>query len=104
MTEETRGSKYGRNLSILINYVFQTITEKKGDYKKRFLKELSNYSFETREKGSPKNAGTVWELEHLDRINISNPEDLAKLVKEGIHLMYQKGTAKRVLNSLLENL
>lgn len=103
MNEETRGGKYGRNFSILVNYVFQTIPEKE-DYKKRFLKELSHYSFETREKGKPRNIGCVYELESLDAVDIKNPEDFARLVKEGIHLMYQKGTAKRVLDSLLENL
>lgn len=37
MKEETRGGKYGRNFSILVNYVFQTIPEKE-DYKKDFLR------------------------------------------------------------------
>ena len=65
------------------------------------VKELRGYSLEGRKEGESRNSGCVHELVKLD---IENPEHLARLIKEGIHLMYQKQTASHVLNSLLENL
>jgi len=94
--QESRAAKYGRNFAIWINY---TISDKN-----RFVLELKNYSFEPRKKGQPLNHGCVRELEGIDKIDMENPEDLARLVKEGIHLMYQKDTASRVITALLENL
>jgi len=44
------------------------------------------------------------ELKDIDKMDINNPCELAKLVKEGLHLMYQKNTSEDVLSSLLENL
>lgn len=73
-------------------------------YRKLFLDEVKNYSFEGRKKGEKLGSGCVYELENIDKIDSLNPEDVSKLVKEGIHLMYQKGTAKLVLNALIENL
>lgn len=106
MGKETRAGKYGRFLAVWVEH---TICEQikrcpmdyqKEDYRKRFLHELCQYSFEPRKKGSPKIQGCKWELESLDDFSISGPEELAKLVKEGIHLMYQKQTAARVFRSL----
>jgi len=99
--KETRAGKYGRFLATLLDYVFDTMPS---DYKEDFVRELETYSFEPRKKGTPRGSGCVYELEDIDRIDVENPEDLAKLIKEGIHLMYQKQTAKKVMDSLLENL
>ena len=102
---EARGRKYGRNYAVLIKYIFDTIPGFKRDaYKKVFFEELGKFSLEKRKQGEPKNLGCVHELKDIDEVSIDNPQDLAKLVKDSIHLMYQKNTAERVLNGLLENL
>lgn len=102
---ESRGKKYGRNYSVLVNYIFESIPEDKRDeYKKDFFKEFGNLSLEKRKKGDPVNSGCVHELDGLETIDLNDPLDLAKLVKESIHLMYQKDTAKRVLDGFLDNL
>jgi len=102
---ETRGGKYGRNLAIWVAHTFQTIPDEgRINYKKRFMEELRTYSLKPRKKGSPRNAGCAHELEGIEDVTINNPKEFARLVKEGIHLMYQKQTAARVLKSLLENL
>ncbi len=102
--KETRAAKYGRNLAVLVNYVISTIpAPKRAHYRSMFVTELANYSFEPRRKGEKPNSGCTYELRNIERCHISSPWDLAKLVKEGIHLMYQKGTAKRVIDSLLGN-
>ncbi|VVB79417.1 Uncharacterised protein [uncultured archaeon] len=102
---ETRAGKYGRNLAIWINYTFQTIPQdhRKG-YRTRFISELRKYSLKPRAEGEPSNEGCVHELSDLVDIEILNPEHFARLVKEGIHLMYQKQTSARVLKALEENL
>ncbi len=101
--KETRPSKYGKNLAIWINHTIDTMPiEKRKNYKTEFIEELRIYSFEPRKNGQPPNQGCVRELTDITEIDISNPKDLAKLVKEGIHLMYQKQTAASVINSLLE--
>ena len=99
--KETRAGKYGRFLATLLDYLIDAMP---ADYREGFIQELSTYSFEPRKKGMPRGSGCVYELEDLDGFNIEDPKDLAKLVKEGIHLMYQKQTAKKVMDSLLENL
>jgi hypothetical protein len=107
MARETRGGKYGRNLALLVNYTIRTVTQSEKDrqaYRERFVAELKRFSFETRKKGAPVNSGCVRELDGMEEIDMRDPEQLAKLIKEGIHLMYQKGTAKKVMTSLLENL
>jgi len=102
---ETRGGKYGRFLASWINYTISRIPRsKREDYKLRFSKELENYSFKERPKGSPRNEGGLWELVNIDDPLFSDPIIFARTVKEGIHLMYQKSTARRVFRSLLENL
>lgn len=100
---ETRAGKYGRNLAILLNHTINTVPiEQRADYRTRFLEELKKYSFEPRQKGQPQNSGCIHELAHLTEIDTGNPEDLARLVKEGVHLMYQKSTAALVLSALLK--
>jgi len=102
--EETRATKYGRFLAKMLNQFMHAIpTEYRWEYKTKFIQELKNYSFETRRKGSPINSGCVKELEQFGEYEHKNPELTARIIKEGIHLMYQKSTAKRVLESLLEN-
>jgi len=102
---ETRARKYGRSLAIWIDYTIDAIPKsEKEEYKARFLGELDTYSLKPRKKGQPSNGGCIHELSDLTDININNPEQFARLVKEGIHLMYQKQTSARVLDALQEYL
>lgn len=103
--KDTRAGRYGVNLGILIEYTINTIPEDvKEEYKTRFMTELNKYSIMPRIKGEPKNEGCVHELSDLLKVDITNPEQFAKLVKEGIHLMYQKNTSSKVLIALNEYL
>lgn len=105
MDKETRAGKYGRNLAIWINRTIKGIPEEqREEYRTRFLRELGSYSLTPRRNGQPSNDGCVHELSDLAEVNISNPEYLARLVKEGVHLMYQKQTAAKVLKVLTEAL
>ena len=102
---ETRAGKYGRNLAIWINHTIQELPEvQRGDYRTRFLAELERYSFTPREKGQPRNEGCIHELSSLAEVDLINPEHLAMLVKEGIHLMYQKQTSARVFDAVRRGL
>lgn len=101
MEHETRAGKYGRFLAVWVDY---TISQQKPGYRSKFLEELKKYSLRPRKKGEPKHEGCVLELECLGELNIEQPEHLAKLVKEGIHLMYQKQTSAKTLSSLLNYL
>ena len=76
----------------------------KNKYRARFLDELKTYSLKSRKNGQPRNEGCVHELSDLVDINLNNPEEFARLVKEGIHLMYQKQTSAKVLAALQEYL
>jgi hypothetical protein len=100
---ETRSGKYGRNLAMFVSRVLDSIPADQG-YRKAFLNELQTYSLEPRKKGTLPGPGCVNELENIENIDINNPKHLAKLIKEGIHLMYQKRTVRKVLYSFLENL
>ncbi|MCX6774800.1 MAG: hypothetical protein NTY99_01775 [DPANN group archaeon] len=101
-----RAATYGQVLADWVGYTIQTIPETEREaYRSKLIEELRKYSFEPRKKGSPKNSGCTCELETIvESFDMKNPEHVAKLIKEGIHLMYQKGTAKRVLESLLASL
>ena len=101
---ETRGGKYGRNLAYWVNATLNLFEYECDDYRKRFLEELQDYSLRPRKVGEPRNSGCVNELSGLVNIDLRNSEQFACLVKEGIHLMYQKKTSKRVLEALLENI
>ena len=103
--KESRTERYSRNLAIWIDYTISTIpnTERQG-YKKKFKEELKKYSTTPRKKGQPRNDGCVYELKDIPDCDIRNPEHLARLVKETLHLMYQKQTTERIVKSLLENL
>ena len=105
MSNETRGGKFGRNYSVVVNYVIDSrpVSEREG-YRVSFLEELKTYSLEGRKKGNPENAGCNWELGSFESVNIEDPVQFAKLVKEQMHLMYQKRTTKRVFDSLITNL
>jgi len=98
---ETRSGKYGRNLAIVIKVVLDSKDE---PYRRSFLNELQNYCLEPRKEGTPPGPGCICELEGINQIDMDNPKHFAKLIKEGIHLMYQKRTAGRALYSLLESL
>ncbi len=95
---ETRAGKYGRNLAVLVSYAARGDKE----YLEKFLRELRKYSLQPRKKHEEK--VTTYELTNIETINPENPKQLARLIKEGLHLMYQKQTAKRVLKALEENL
>jgi hypothetical protein len=101
-----RAATYGQVLADWVVYTIKTIPKSKQEnYKLRFIEELKSYSFEPRKKDEPRNSADNPELENIvGSFDVRNPEHVAKLIKEGIHLMYQKGTAKRVLDSLLEKL
>lgn len=102
---ETRAGKYGRSLAFLAGYTIQSIpSDQREEYRSLFLDELRTFSFEPRREGTPVNRGCVHELSDIVDVDISDPVHLAKLVKEGIHLMYQKNTAKKVFNAMLESL
>lgn len=98
---ETRAGKYGRNLAVLVKFVIEDFDL---DYRKLLVAELKRYSFEGRKKGERRNSGCVYELEGIDLIDINNPEQLARLVKEGLHLMYLKPSAKRAFDTLVGSL
>jgi hypothetical protein len=100
---ETRAGRYGVYLSHWVDYTISQMAKPKV-YRLRFLEELKAYSFKKRKKGQKKHEGCIWEFANKKLIDIKNPEDLAKLVKEGIHLMYQKDTASKVLTALVSEL
>jgi hypothetical protein len=97
---ETRAGKYGRNLGVLVRHILSEYDER---YRKRFFSELNDYSFEKRRRGEKTERGD-YELDEIYEIDIRKPGHLAKLIKEGIHLMYQKDTAKRVLEALVREI
>lgn len=102
LERESRAGKYGRYLAVWIKY---TISQQSDTgYQERFLDELKRYSFRKRRKGESRNKGCVLELTDIPDMKVENPEHLARLVKEGIHLLYQKDTARRVLGSLISSL
>jgi len=103
--KETRASKYGRFLSEVIIYIINTTPQdKRTEYKSKFLEELQNFSFQRRRKGEPKHTGCRWELYDIENFNITYPTTLAKTIKEGLQLMYQKDTQKTVMQALMKNL
>ena len=102
--KETRAGKYGRNLAILIDWMLSKPCAVSDSYKKKFLIELQNYSLTPRMKGSPRNEGTIDELENIDAIDPSDPKHAARVIKQGLHLMYQKNTSRNSLYALLQNL
>jgi len=97
LKKETRGGRYGRLYADLLNHILE-ISNVEVRYRRAFLNELQTYCLK------PRNRGCVSELEDMMELNVNNPKELARVVKEGIHLMYQKETAKRVLYALLNNL
>jgi len=97
---ETRAGKYGRHLGELIGFVVDSRpTSERDEYRDKFLAELENYSSMPRIEGTPINEGCVHELDGVLEIDFNNPVHLALLVKESLHLMYQKRTSTRALES-----
>ncbi|MBT3940981.1 hypothetical protein HOF46_03030 [Candidatus Woesearchaeota archaeon] len=70
----------------------------------RFRSELVMYSLLKKKKDEPRNAGCKLELEQILHIDIRNPEDVARLLKEELNFMYSKPTCGRILRALLETL
>lgn len=100
---ENRAQKYGRNRANEIKRVIASMQDST-EYREQFVKELKRYSFKPRKAGEPKNEGCREELEEIDTINIENPVQYARLVKEELHLLYQKQRARIVMRSLLDAL
>lgn len=107
MPEEGRAEKYGR---FVAQWMFQSVfwpavpEEERPAYMGKLVPELKAYSFTPRKKGSPKNEGCVWELDGIERFTKLDPILMAKLIKEGMHLKYQKGTSERVMRGLMKGL
>jgi len=100
---ETRAGKYGRFLAeFVLSYVRGLPERVRGDYERRFLVEFNNYSDVPRKEGEPVNAGCVYELLNMGSFDSGNPEQLARVMKEGLHLMYQKQTSRRCREGFLE--
>ena len=59
------------------------------DYRKKFIEELRIYPLKGKKRDQPTNSGCIHELSDMDELDVEDPVSLAKLVKEGIHLMYQ---------------
>lgn len=103
----TRASDYGKAWAITINrFISKIIPEnERVGYRKRFLDEFQNYSLKPKKKNSLTNPEDHSELaDIIENFDPENPEHYARLCKEGLHLMYQKGTAARTMKSFLENL
>jgi hypothetical protein len=102
---KTRAGRYGKNIGVWIDYTINTLPEKqRRAYAKKFIEELKTYSTTPRKKGEPMNDGCVHELSDLSCVDVTNPEDLAKLVKENLHMMYQKRTSAKVLLEVINYL
>jgi len=101
---ETRAGKFGRNFAVFIDWALTKPEPVSDSYRRRFLVEMQSYSTVPRKEGAPRNEGTVDELEGIDTINPENPGHAARVIKQGLHLMYQKNTSRNALYALLENL
>lgn len=103
--KEGRAAKYGRFYAGLVNYVVRTFPEEDRDgYKSGLIQEVELFSFEPRRQGELLNKGCTWELEGIDEICMEHPEHFGKLIKEGMHFMYQKGTARNYYEPLMFNI
>lgn len=107
--KKPRATRYGEVYALLANYVIQTISEdiseySRQDYKSQLIRELKKYSLQPRPKGTPRNEGCIHELEGIANFDVKNPKHFARFIKEGIHLMYLKPTAKRVLEALIDGI
>lgn len=104
--KETRYGKLGRLDALVINQILNVLYLDEIsmlNYKKVFLDEFNDYSDVGKKKGEPTNEGCVWELKDLKEIDIRNPRELAKWLKEHQHTKYQKQNVKRERLSFLEN-
>ncbi len=95
--EETREIVYGRYLGKVILKAVESIPEnQRFNYKSRLIQELRKYPL-----GEDSRTSGL-RIFHLDIEK--NPEQLARIVGEGISLMHDAERAKAVLDSLLQNL
>lgn len=92
---KTRAAHLGENYAALVHFVISKIPAgQREEYKTRLVTELEKYSF----------TANIRELEDITVINVEIPEELAKFIKEDANFYYQKGTARRVLTSILTDL
>lgn len=96
---ETRAARYGRLYADFIVQIVELLPDQQQNYKSNLLKEIERYSFKPRREGQPRNERDACELSKIERIDIRNPKHLARLIKEGAHLMYQKRTSRNYLAS-----
>jgi len=90
--KETRSGKYGKFYGRLLNKIIDLLPEsQKEDYRERLLTELKRYDPSVK----------IKELDDVNKLDIDFPEHLARLVKEGLHLMYQAQTSCRALEFIL---
>lgn len=103
MPKENRTERYGRALANWINFTIGSIPEtEKTVYRQTVIEGLENFAVVPRKRGEPN--GNSCELEGMEEIEIRNPENLVKIIREGIHLMYQKDIARRVVKATLQEL
>ena len=103
---ETRYGKLGRFDAELINKIVNLLyldEISRRNYKNAFLDEFNKYSNVGRKKWEPLNEGCVWELKEVSVIDIRNPREVARWLKEHQHTKYQKQNVERERKSFLEN-
>lgn len=75
----TRSGLYGRYLGMMVNYIVENQDEmEKEEYRQKVVEEIKEFD--------PKDSER--ELREIEKFEVEEPEDLAKVVKEGMHLMY----------------
>ena len=88
---ETRSGKYGRFQAEFVRLFLKFIGDE--DYKRRFVDAMGNY------------VSGEWEFgREVEDIEILDPVQFARLIREGWQLMYQEATSGRAKESFLENL
>ncbi len=103
---EPRPYVYGRFLAHWVKLTINSLppAERLG-YRIRFVDELQKFSFKPKKQNEPKHEGCVRELEGISYWDLArNPEQLAKGIKEDMHLTYNKGRDRLMMKGLLENL
>ena len=79
------------------------IWDKMDLYREEVIFGLETFAVMPRRRGEPN--GNTSELAGEKDVDIRNsPEDLVKIIREGLHLLYQKDTSARVLGAALREL